>query len=50
MDQDFAELYKVETKHLKRQVRRNIERFPVADYMFQLSLQSIRFQGAKLAP
>jgi hypothetical protein len=31
LDQDFAELYQVETKHLKRQVRRNIERFPGED-------------------
>ncbi|OYD16845.1 DNA-binding protein, partial [candidate division WOR-3 bacterium JGI_Cruoil_03_44_89] len=26
LDSDLAELYKVETKQLKRQVRRNIER------------------------
>lgn len=36
LDEDLAELYKVETKHLKRQVRRNIERFP-EDFMFELS-------------
>lgn len=27
-DADLAKLYDVETKQLKRQVRRNIERFP----------------------
>lgn len=36
MDRDLAELYKVETKQLKRQVRRNIERFP-EDFMFLLN-------------
>lgn len=35
-DSDLAELYGVETKHLKRQVRRNIERFP-EDFMFELT-------------
>lgn len=36
LDEDLAELYKVETKQLKRQVRRNMERFP-EDFMFKLS-------------
>jgi len=36
IDRDLAELYGVETKYLKRQVRRNIERFP-EDFMFQLN-------------
>ncbi len=36
LDRDLAELYGVETKHLKRQVNRNIERFP-DDFMFELS-------------
>jgi len=35
IDTDLAELYEVETKQLKRAVRRNIERFP-DDFMFQL--------------
>jgi phage regulator Rha-like protein len=35
-DFDLAELYGVETKYLKRQVKRNIERFP-SDFMFILS-------------
>lgn len=36
LDTDLAELYGVEVKHLKRQVKRNIGRFP-ADFMIQLS-------------
>ena len=35
MDRDLAALYSVETKMLKRAVKRNIERFP-DDFMFQL--------------
>ena len=38
LDFDLAELYQVETKRLKEQVRRNIERFP-EDFMFVLSTQ-----------
>ncbi|MFK7787231.1 MAG: ORF6N domain-containing protein [Crocinitomicaceae bacterium] len=40
LDRDLAELYQVETKQLKRQVRRNIERFP-EDFMFELSKDEI---------
>lgn len=36
LDNDLAELYGVETKYLKRQVRRNSERFP-EDFMFELT-------------
>lgn len=36
IDSDLAELYGVETKALKRAVRRNIDRFPV-DFMFEMS-------------
>jgi hypothetical protein len=36
LDRDLAELYDVETKILKRAVRRNIDRFP-NDFMFELS-------------
>jgi hypothetical protein len=36
LDRDLAELYNVETKILKRAVRRNIDRFP-NDFMFELS-------------
>ena len=38
LDFDLAKLYEVETKRLKEQVRRNIERFP-DDFMFQLTKQ-----------
>lgn len=36
IDSDLSQLYSVETKQLKRQVRRNIERFP-KDFMFELT-------------
>jgi len=36
LDKDLAELYGVETKRLKEQVRRNIERFPKT-FMFELT-------------
>lgn len=36
LDSDLAELYQVETKRLKEQVKRNIERFP-QQYMFELT-------------
>lgn len=36
LDSDLAFLYDVETKNLKRQVKRNMERFP-QDFMFELT-------------
>ena len=36
LDQDLAEMYGVETKQLKRQVKRNLDRFP-KDFMFELT-------------
>ena len=36
LDSDLAELYRVETKNLKRAVRSNMERFP-SDFMFELT-------------
>ena len=36
LDFDLAEIYETETRRLKEQVRRNIERFP-PDFMFQLT-------------
>ena len=36
IDSDLAELYGVETKVLKQQVKRNIDRFP-EDFMFELT-------------
>ena len=41
LDRDLAELYGVETKRLKEQVRRNISRFP-EDFMFVLTNQEVR--------
>lgn len=36
LDRDLAALYQVETKVLKQQVRRNLDRFP-EDFMFELT-------------
>jgi hypothetical protein len=36
LDRDLAELYQVETKRLKEQVKRNLRRFP-SDFMFELT-------------
>jgi len=36
LDSDLADLYGVETKQLKRQVKRNLDRFP-DDFMFELN-------------
>lgn len=50
LDRDLAELYGVETKRLKEQVRRNIERFPKT-FMFELTTKehvSLRSQFATL--
>lgn len=46
LDNDLAELYRVETKMLNRSVKRNLDRFP-RDFMFQLSREEVlnlRFQ------
>jgi len=40
LDRDLANLYGVETKYLKRQVNRNISRFP-DDFMFQLTREEL---------
>lgn len=42
LDSDLASLYEVETKQLKRQVNRNIERFP-EDFMFVLTKEELEF-------
>lgn len=50
LDTDLAALYEVETKQLKRQVRRNEERFP-EDFMFELTPEeynSLRSQNGTL--
>lgn len=41
LDMDLAELYEVENKILKRNVRRHIERFP-EDFMFELTADEFR--------
>jgi hypothetical protein len=46
LDSDLAELYGIETKNLKKAVRRNLNRFP-SDFMFEMSdeeLKNWRFQ------
>jgi phage regulator Rha-like protein len=40
LDKDLAELYEVDTKHLTRQVRRNIDRFP-EDFLLTLTRQEV---------
>lgn len=47
LDFDLAVLYRIETKNLKRQVRRNMSRFP-SDFMFELTdeeTQNLRCQN-----
>ena len=41
LDRDLAELYGIETKRLKEQVRRNIARFP-EDFMFELTKEELK--------
>jgi hypothetical protein len=50
LDRTLADLYGVQTKQLKRAVRRNINRFP-PDFMFELTkeeYQSLRYQFGTL--
>ena len=50
LDRDLAELYGVETRRLKEQVRRNVNRFPES-FMFELTTEeykSLRSQSATL--
>jgi hypothetical protein len=50
IDRDLAELYGVETKRLKEQVNRNLNRFP-AHFMFELTQEeneNLRSQNATL--
>ena len=46
LDRDLAELYGVETKQLKRAVRRNISRFP-NDFMFELTKDELMHWGSQ---
>ena len=50
LDSDLAVLYEIEVSQLKRQVRRNIDRFP-GDFMFELTREeydSIRCQNGTI--
>lgn len=47
LDSDLAVLYEVETKQLKRQVRRNVDRFP-DDFMFELTLEEYRILRSQI--
>ena len=48
IDTDLAALYETETKALKQQVKRNIERFP-DDFMFQLTKEEFGFLRTQIA-
>jgi hypothetical protein len=48
LDFDLAEMYGVETKRLKEQVRRNIERFP-AEFMFELTKKEVAISRSQIA-
>ncbi|MFM7022250.1 MAG: ORF6N domain-containing protein [Flavobacteriales bacterium] len=48
LDNDLAALYDVETMQLKRQVRRNIERFP-KDFMFELTQEELNNLRSQIA-
>ena len=41
LDKDLAELYGVETRRLKEQVRRNVDRFP-EDFMYELTKEELK--------
>jgi len=48
LDHDLAKLYGVETKRLKEQVRRNLDRFP-DDFMFELSNEEVIYLRSQIA-
>ena len=48
LDFDLSEMYGVETKRLKEQVRRNIERFP-AEFMFELTKEEVAISRSQIA-
>jgi phage regulator Rha-like protein len=48
LDRDLAELYGVEVKRLKEQVRRNVDRFP-SDFMFELTLEEDKLLRSQFA-
>lgn len=48
LDRDLADLYGVETKRLKEQVKRNIERFP-EHFMFELTKEEAEISRSQIA-
>lgn len=48
LDRDLALLYGVNTKRLKKAVRRNIERFP-EDFMFEMSMDEFKNWRSQIA-
>ena len=48
LDFDLAFLYGVETKRLKEQVNRNLNRFP-SDFMFQLTREELNSLKSQIA-
>ena len=48
LDKDLAELYGLETKRLKEQVRRNKDRFP-SHFMFELTKEEMEISRSQFA-
>ena len=48
LDRELAELYGVEARRLREQVKRNIERFP-SDFMFQINIDEYKFMVSQNA-
>ena len=48
LDSDLAEIYKVQTKHLKEAVKRNIKRFP-GDFMFEPTNEEVENLRSQIA-
>ena len=48
LDRDLAALYEVETKRLKEQVKRNLDRFPT-DFMFELTKEEFHDLRSQIA-
>jgi phage regulator Rha-like protein len=48
LDRDLASLYEVETKRLKEQVKRNLDRFPT-DFMFELTKEEFHYLRSQFA-
>jgi hypothetical protein len=48
IDSDLADLYGIETKRLKEQVKRNLKRFP-EDFMFVLNRKELSYLRSQIA-